>query len=188
MKKLLFLPFAFLFLSVALFAQKQAPPVAPVLPIDSITKLITYEGVIEVKDANAALLYKRMQEWFRSYYKNPTEVIRENDSIKMKMTGKPRMRISNPPDKTGLRTDAGLIQYTITVAAKDGRYRYELTAFNWKQPSYYACERWFDTKSQLWTPSYYDYLQQLDKTSREVISNLQEALSKDKPVKDRDNW
>ncbi len=184
-KPLLFLLFSLLFVSQA-FSQKKAVP--PTVPVDSITKLITYEGVVEVKEVSAAELYDRTLEWFRSYYKNPTEVIRENDTLKLRVTGKPRFRISNPPDKSGLKTDAGLVQYTIIVAAKDGRYRYELTAYNWKSLSYYPCERWQDTTFPSWAPVYYDYLQQLDAYTKETISKLHDFVSHEKSVKNRDDW
>ena len=87
-------------------------------------------------------------------------------SIKLKITGKPRFKIYNAPDKTGLKTDAGLVQYTITLAVKEGRFRYELTEFNWKQLSYYPCERWMDTKSQTHLPVYNDYLTRSTVTSK----------------------
>jgi hypothetical protein len=49
-----------------------------------------------------------------------------------KMIGKPRFRLSNLPDKNGVKTDGGVTQYTITIAAKDGRFKYEITEVNWK--------------------------------------------------------
>src|SRR5688572_20912351 len=94
-------------------AQKSAP-LAPVsLPVDSITRLITYEGVVPVKGVSNEVLYKRALEWFHAYFKNPTEVIRENDSTKGVIVGKPRFKITNPPDKNGLKTDGGHVQYTL---------------------------------------------------------------------------
>lgn len=186
-KKIIF-TLAILFSGLKLFAQSE-PLVTPyAVPIDTITKLITYEGVVELKGIAASDLYQRMNSWFHAYYKNPTEVIRENDSVKFSITGKPRFRIQNPADKKGLKTEGGHIQYTITVAARDGRYKYEITEFNWKQPSYYAVERWLDTKATSYQPAYNDYLQQLDKTALEVIASLKEAMSHEKVVKDKDTW
>ena len=175
-------------ISFAAMAQKEAPAPALQLPVDSITKLITYERVVQVTGTKAELLYKRAVGWFRTYYKNPSEIIRENDSIKFKITGKPRFKIFNPPDKEGTKTDAGLIQYTITVTAKDGRFKYELTEFNWKQQSYFASERWMDKKSQSYNSVYNEYLKQLDQYAKELIRNLEDALLHDKPVKDKDGW
>lgn len=177
------------FVSHLLYGQKKPEPaVAPDMPLDEVTHLITYEGVNTVAGVTAAELYKRMQEWFKTYYKNPTEVIRENDSVKFAMTGKPRFKIQNLPDKNGTRTDAGNVQYTIMVAAKEGRFRYELTEFNWKQASYYPCERWMDTAAPSWNPVYNEYLRQIDSTVEQVITNLQEFLSTAKTEKNRNDW
>jgi len=178
----------FFVLSLSLKAQKQPAPAAVAVPVDSITKLITYESVVEVPGMKANVLYKRALKWFNTFYKNPTEVIRENDSLKFKIIGKPRFKIMNPPNKDGVKTDGGLVQYTITVAAKDGRFKYEITEFNHKEQSYYASERWMDTKSQTYLPVYAEYLRQLDQYTLDLLKNLKDAMLKDKPVKDKDNW
>jgi hypothetical protein len=170
-------------------AAQKTPLATPyAVPIDTITKLITYEGVVEVKNVSAEELYKRFNQWFHTYYKNPTEVIREEDSVKLNMVGKPRFRITNLTPNSAGKTDGGIVQYTITVTAKAGRFRYELTSFNWKQISYYACEQWLDTKSPQYSPLYNEYLQQLDKTALEVVNSLKNAVMVEKPVKDKDNW
>lgn len=176
--------FATLFLVFSLSAIAQKKPLATpfAVPIDSVTKKITYEKVVEVKGSNANVLYDRMLNWFRSYYKNPAEVIRENDSLKFRIVGKPRYRLN-----TGSTKDQQ-IQYTITVAARDGRFRYELTDFNWKQMSYYACERWLDTQAKGYDPVFNDYLGQLDKMANEVIGSLIHGATHDKSEKDKDNW
>ncbi|MFM8432370.1 MAG: DUF4468 domain-containing protein [Bacteroidota bacterium] len=179
---------ALLFFNVGSSAQKKQELIAPALNIDSVTKLITYEGVLEVKGVDASTLYGRTEDWFNTFYKNPAEVIRENDSVKLRITGKPRFKISNPADKSGLRTDAGVVQYTITVVAREGRFRYEISEFNWKQNSYYPCERWLDKSSQSWLPAYYDYLGQIDITANQVIKELHKALSVAKSQKNREDW
>src|SRR4051812_30545156 len=110
---------AFFFLSSSLsFAQKEKNSVHVKVPVDSITKLITYEEVVEVKGMSAEIIYQRALSWFRKYYKNSGEVIRDNDIVNHVITGKPRFKIYNPADKEGTKTDAGLVQYTITVSAR----------------------------------------------------------------------
>ena len=187
MKKL-FLAFLLAGLSFTSFAQKTPLDTPFAVPIDTVSKLITYDGVVEVKNTSAGELYKRMNAWFNSYYKNPTEVIRENDSVKMSMTGKPRFRITNLKPNDAGKTDGGVAQYTITVTAKEGRFRYELTEFNWKQSSYYPCENWMNTKSPQYSPLYNEYLQQLDKTALEAVNSLKNTMMVEKAVKDKDNW
>jgi hypothetical protein len=170
------------------FAQKEPLATPYAVPIDSITKLITYQGVVTVKESSAEMLYKRINNWFHTYYKNPTEVIRDNDSVKFSITGKPRFRITDLKPNDAGKTEGGVVQYTITVSARGGRYRYELTEFNWKQTSYYPCENWLNTTAPNYAPIYNDYLQQLDKNALETVNSLKNAASKDKPVKDKDNW
>ena len=169
-------------------AQKEALSVPYAVPLDTITNLITYEKVIEVKGISGGELYKRINDWFYSFYKNPNEVIRDKDSIKYIIAGKPRFRLSNTLAKDGTKTEGSIVQYSITVSARDGRFKYELTAFNWKQISYYPCERWLETKATSYLPIYNDYLQQVDNYSMELITSLKNAVTHEKPVKDKDKW
>src|SRR5690349_24166877 len=149
MKKILNL-FASLLIVSTTFAQKKASPV----PVDSITHLITYEEVIQTPNVSADVLYNKALAWFRTYFKSPGEVMLKNDQNEHVIVGKPRFKIYNPADKDGTKSDAGLVQYTITVSAREGRFKYELTEFNWKQNSYYAAEKWMNTKAQSYTAAY----------------------------------
>ncbi len=181
--------FAFaVFFSADAQKKKEEPLPVPQLPMDEVTHKITYEEVVDASGKTADELYKRTLEWFRMYYKNPGEVIRENDSIGKSVTGKPRFRISNPPDKEGTRSDGGLVQYTITVAAKDGRFKYTLTDFNWKGISYYACEKWYDTALPSHTPAMDEYLRQLETEAHTIVSNLKNSITNEKPGKNKDDW
>lgn len=180
--------------AIALYADAQKkkdavpPPPPPELPMDNITNKITYEEVVDAPGKTADELYRKILAWYRAYFKNPGEVIRENDSIGKSVTGKPRFRISNPPDKEGTKTDGGLVQYTITVAAKDGRFKYTLTDFNWKGLSYYPCERWYDTALPSHTPAMDEYLRQTDNYAKTTAADLKNAVTMDKPVKNKDDW
>ncbi len=169
-------------------AQNNNTTTAAPVPVDPITKMITYEGVVEVKGAAAKTLYKRSLEWFNSNYKNPTDVIRENDESGNKIVGKHRFKITNPPDKSGVRGDAGLVQYTVTLASREGRFKYEITEFSWKQLSVYACERWLDKSAAGYLDVYNDYLIQIDKEMQDLIANFKNYLTHEKPVKDKDSW
>ena len=170
-----------------LFAQEKETFNTDNLPIDKISKLITYTDVVQLKGISTAVLYKRALEWFNTYYKNPTDVIRENDSTKGVIVGKSRFKIFNAPDKKGLRTDAGLIMYTIKVSIREGRYKYEITELNQKATSYTPLEPWLDTSSRSYTPAYVGYLEQVDTQIRETIDSLRKAMSTAPPVKN-DNW
>src|SRR4030095_4774588 len=109
MKKIIAQTVVLLLTATCSFAQEKQQFNTDNIPVDKISKLITYTEVVSVKGVSTGLLYKRAFDWFNKYYKNPTDVIRESDSTKGTIVGKSRFKISNAPDKTGLRTDAGLI-------------------------------------------------------------------------------
>ena len=178
-----------LFVSSSTFAQKDKKIISKVkVPIDSVTHLITYEEVVQAQSLSADAIYNRALSWFRKYFKNPNEVIRKNDQVNRVIVGKPRFKIYNPVDKEGTRTDAGLVQYTITISVREGRLKYEITEFNWRQTSQYAAERWMDTSAPSYTKAYEDYLHQLNDYVKALVADLKDFVPADKTVKDKDNW
>ncbi len=168
-------------------ASSQEVNQAPKLPMDEKGEKINYTGVIEVKGTTPGTLYERALLWANTFYKNPTDVIREKDSTAGKMVCKARFKVMNPADKKGLATDAGNVMYTLTLQFKEGRYRYELTDFNWKQQSYYACERWMDKTKASYEPKFDYYLQQVNSTAVEVLKSLEKSIST-APSAKTDDW
>ncbi|CAN5508927.1 hypothetical protein BH11BAC1_BH11BAC1_11680 [soil metagenome] len=168
--------------------KKETPLPPPELPRDQVTNKITYEEVVDVPGKSADEIYRKILGWFHAYYKNPGEVIRENDSLKFSVMGKPRFKISNLADKEGTKSDAGLVQYTITVAAKDGRFKYTLTEFNWKGNSYYACEKWYDTALPSHTSAMDEYLRQTDNYAHTTVADLKNSVTNEKLEKNKNDW
>lgn len=166
----------------------QVPKSTAKLPVDETTKLITYSKVNEVAGQSKDVLFDRAVEWATTYYKNPTDVIREKDKEGGKMVCKARYKISNPADKKGLITEAGLVQYTLNVQFKEGRYKYELTEINWKQISNYPVEKWMDTTSAYYKPEFDFYLQQVDQQSKEILKSLEKACAVAKAANKKDDW
>lgn len=163
------------------------------IPVDEETKLITYTGVVEVPKASADTLYARLEKWFRKYYKNPTEVIKNRDAAKRIIEGQHRFKITKPegPAKKGQEpnmVDAGLVLYNISVACREERFRYEITRFIWKQTTAFPAERWMDTESKSYDPNYAGYLKQLDKFANELIADLEEFMTTKIVLKDKDKW
>jgi hypothetical protein len=169
-------------------ASAQAPQTVKVkMPIDETSKLITYSSVTDVAGVNKSELYNRAIRWANIYYKNPNEVIREKDSVEGKIVCKGRYKISNPADKKGFSSDAGLVQYTLTMQFKDGKFKTVLSAINWKQDSYYPAEKWMDDKSAYYKPEFDFYLEQVNKESNEILKELKKSVSTSIAVK-KDDW
>lgn len=156
------------------------------LPVNQETGLITYEKVQEIPGADQAELYRRGLAWCMSYFKNPNDVIRERDSSGGTITCKARFKIMNPADKKGIETDAGLVQYTLNLMFKDGRYRYVLSEINWKQQSYYAIEKWMDTSNQYYKPEFEYYLQQTDDKIKDLLKDLDKGMKAAEKPKAKD--
>ena len=185
MKKFLILPASIL---IAFFtsAQKSAYQ-APNMPVDEETKLITYSNVIEVPSTGKSELYKRAESWMMTYFKNPTEVIRERDSSAAKITGKPRFRIYNEPGENGVKMDAGLVQYSLTFACKENKYKYTISEINWKQASYFPVEKWVEQKDRYKQNNY--FLFQTDSIiKKEIIQNFEKAMKTAPKKSNKDDW
>lgn len=159
---------------------------APKLPMDESSKLIIYSNVVEVPGSDKMALYNKALDWCNGYFKNPADVIRERDSVSGKIVCKARVKISNPADKKGLATDAGMLQYTLNLMFKDGRFKYDMTDFNWKSTSYFAAEKWMDKTSASYLPEYDYYLQQLNDKALEITKDLEKAMKSTAADKKKD--
>jgi len=149
---------------------------SPKLPIDDNTKLISYSKVVEVPATRKIDLYNKGLEWCNKYFKNPADVIRERDSIEGNIICKARFKILNPVDKKGGATDGGVVQYNLKLMIKDGKFKYTLTEFNWKQASYYPAEKWTDKTNAYYKPEFDFYLQQLNEKAREISIDLEKSM------------
>jgi len=157
-------------------------------PMNSETKLISYTRVVQADSVDKNELYMRAFTWANTYYKNPTDVIREKDASAGKIVCKQRFKITNPPDKDGFEKDAGLVMYTLTILVKEGRYKYDLTEINWKQISYYPIERWMDTKAAGYEKEYDYYLKLTDTFVKKVIADLEKAMTVSTKKVKKDDW
>lgn len=168
-------------------AQQPADYSAPKMPIDEESKLFSYKKTNEVAGVSKNDLYNRAFAWANAYYKNPTDVIREKDMEKGKLVCKARYKIYNIPDKKGFSSDVGDVMYTLTIDLKDGKYRYEITNINLKGISYFAAEKWLDTKNQYYNNNWDYFLKQVDDNSKKIIADLEKSMATAPKVK-KDDW
>ncbi|MBK8845807.1 MAG: DUF4468 domain-containing protein [Bacteroidetes bacterium] len=159
------------------------------MPIDETTKLVTYTNVIEMPDNDKGKVYDKALAWANAFYKNPTDVIRDKDVASGIIICKARFKIMNVPKKrSDITTDAGMVQYTLKIEMKDNRYKYTLTDINWKQVSYYAIERWMDTRAPGYSDSYADYLNQTNQECKKIIADLVSTMVKKDAAKSTNDW
>jgi len=153
-------------------------------PIDEETKLITYTEVVKT-EGTADLLYSKAHRWFFSYYKNPHNIVKKSENLKI--VARPRFKILNPPDKKGIQTMGGIVLYTFTVIFKDGRYKYTITNIEWKQSSKYPIERWMDKSAASYKKKYSYYLEQVDKEITKTLALFKANVSQNKK-KAEEEW
>ncbi|PKP17407.1 MAG: hypothetical protein CVU05_15585 [Bacteroidetes bacterium HGW-Bacteroidetes-21] len=183
--KRIFATFLFVGLLINLSAQKTDYPEIS-LPLDADSKLITYSQVVEAQ-ANKDSLYAKSLAWFNAYFKNPTGVIREKSPENGQIMGKHQIKVLNPPDKKGIQTMKGIVQYTVKVSVKENKTRIILTDFNIRDNSYTPIEKWSDKSSVQFNNVNYYYLEQIDKEAKELVKNFQEFMIKATTVK-KDEW
>ena len=175
--------FILAFLAITLHMQAQVS--LPNIPTDRESKLITYSDVVNQTGVDASELFKRANEWYSKFYNNPTEKLRKKDEENKSLELFVRFKLFNI-DKKGVKTDSGeLMQYTLNIACKDGKYRYEFTKFNLKAASYKPAEPLLDKNSPsadrnaIW-------LKQVDEEIKKVIDDLEKGMIA--APKKKDDW
>jgi len=178
------LVFSFVLLSwFTLSAQSTSAPM-PNIPVDSVTKLISYREVVTQKGTKDSL-YVRAIAWINTFYPNPSDVTRVRDRDNGVIRGIHRFKLYYT-DRDGSKHEAPLCEYSFSIECKDGRYRYTFTDFTRKEASRQPLERWLDKKDPAYNPQWEDYLQQVDTFVKETTASMKKAMKP--PVKIIDNW
>jgi hypothetical protein len=95
-------------------------------PIDPTSQRITYSEVVQQPGVSQAELYARAKLWFANTFKSAKDVVQaeDKDAGVMQGTGWQDIYIKS----MGIPS-ASKLWYTVKLAAKEGRYRYEITEF-----------------------------------------------------------
>jgi hypothetical protein len=96
------------------------------LPMDSITRKVSFQGVVQVPSASQAALYARAKKWF-STASGPTKmIIQTQDEAAGKLSGKTSELVMQ--NFLGANVQVPLWR-TVIVQVKPGRFRYQITDF-----------------------------------------------------------
>lgn len=86
---------------------------------------ISYTEVVNVDSTlSANELYSRARSWFAETYRSAQDVIQMDDKENAKIIGKSNFKYDRINDKA-----SGWVSYTITIEARNGRYKYTITNF-----------------------------------------------------------
>jgi len=158
------------------------------LPIDETTKLISYTEVITVNDsASKNELFSRAKSCFVHLFKNSKNVIQNEDKDSGIIIGKGNIKAY--AKALGMTSDAGFVNFTITIACKDGRYKYTITDFvhegtGSNMPSGGNLE---NESVRIWTNKQWKSMKlQTDAEIKNLISLIKSEMSK--PTPQNDKW
>ena len=180
------LAFALFLTAPLLHAQKaNEADTAPTLPIDSETHLIAYTSVKEIPDATKEELYARGKVYFANAFKSAQNVIQADDREAGLVIGKAWQQVYI--SSLGLSIPMKL-WYTVKLAFKDGRYRYDVTDFMLEaspsrynyNPSPIAAERFTSLAKKDGTPTGMasKHIRALDEAAHATITGLEASMSK----------
>ncbi len=174
--------FLLLFVSSMTFAQQKKF----VLPIDTETQKIKFQEVVKEKGTQQQL-FNRCVYWLYKYYKDADRVTSVRDPQLGKIEGQHRFRVYYY-DKDSIKHIGGTIDYTFSIAFRNGRYRYTISKLLLKTASKFPIERWLDKTSPNYDPRWDSYLQQIAKFVNGWAANLKEHMKPEPPKKSDDNW
>ena len=117
---------------IVLFASTQLYAWEPVqLPYDSITHLVTYQEIVKVDSSiNSKALYANARAWIANAFHSAQNVIQMDDKDNAQIIVKGNFSVST----TGLGHffPQGVMNFTLTLKCKDGKYKYVFNNFNHK--------------------------------------------------------
>lgn len=173
-----------LFSSSNAFGQKETPN----LPIDGSTGKITYSEVVTLNgNLSKNELFGRAKTCFVNVFKDSKEVIQNEDQENGTITGKGIFKVY--ARAIGMDVYAGNVNFTLTIAVKDGKYKYIITDLNHEGngvnlPSGGNLE---NGKPKGWTTKVWNgILSQTDEETKNLISSIKIDMNKTSPK--NDNW
>jgi hypothetical protein len=106
---------------------------AQTLPVDETGK-VNFTEVVEIQDS-AHNLYAKALQWFAITFKSSNDVIQMKDESTGMIIGKGTAYVKWP-GQLGVYTQ-GWLEFIITIAVKNGKYKYNITGFKYQDKDYY---------------------------------------------------
>jgi len=150
-------------MSIPAIAQRSKPLPYPAMKVDETTKMITYEGVGKVDGVTA----------------------KDNGEIEI-FARFPIYAYDKKGEKT--TSNAGLIQYTMILQFKDGRYKYLVNGLNLKAQSHQPIDSWLIDKDKDPNADNHAYqLRDIDLEINALIKDMLQNVAKKQEAKG-DDW
>lgn len=141
---------------------------------DPGTGLYTYQAVVPAEGADAVELMSRARGWAAVAYASAQHVVQLDDPVGQRLVLKGNVQVSRG------WTAYVPVNHTLTIEAKDGRYRYILTDFAVAAYSVNGQPvegTWWEKEHKFW--------ERLDVQCRALLDGLQAAMTKPTPAADK---
>lgn len=172
MKMLSIIIFVF-FTNIISFSQSY---VIPDFPIDSLTGKISYKEVVYLDSTvQQQVLYRAAREWFAKSFVSSNNVLQMDDEEAGILIGKGSFTIIHTIWGTPFP-----IRFTISMYFKNGRYKYELTDFQF--PDGDTCDFYLDivtdkTKNKGYSKKQLtNYLNQVHNNTQALLNNIKSTM------------
>jgi len=142
-------------------------------------EVITLDGV------DKAELYRRANNWYHKFYKNPNGVIQSSDSVAGSMVFNPAFSAFRVKD--GKKVQSAIVKYTLTLGFKDGKYRYEIKNVNLQAASYSPIEKLFNQNDPNIEDNY-NTLNEANNYFNSMIDDLNAGMREPSNKKKKDDW
>lgn len=155
------------------------------LPIDtSVGKVVFYKEIKldrivirdTLKDIKQDEVFHRADYWFRTFFKNPRNVIQEKRAYDLIM-GRHKVRLYNTDPKSGVKNVGAYLLYDVTITCKNGFYTYKISNMRKHQTNPEKIERWVDKTGNAF-PAYEEWVHQLETYLHEVSTSVERTMAK----------
>jgi len=172
---------------VLVHAQKsqKEPLVPPDMPRSEENNQVYYMEVVTMDQVDRMELFKRANNWYHKFYKNPNGVIESADSVNGTMVFKPAFSAYRTKD--GTKVQSAVIKYTLTLGFKDGKYRYEIKNVNLQGASYSPIEKLFNASDPNIEDNY-NTLNEAHKYFTALMDDLEASMREPSVKKKKDEW
>lgn len=171
---------------------------AQILPIDTVSNKVSYQGVVIANGAKSDL-YLKAKQWFVTAFNNSNYVLQMDDKESGKLIGK-GVAIGDIKDSWGIATVGSFtLNYTVYITVKAGKYRYEVTDFTeednhggnlWKYNNYDISELAADPKHKKKDGSYKKdvscYIKLTDETGNSIANSIRKSMNDN--IVNKDNF
>ena len=164
MKKIFFITFLF----TTFFAQAQDP--------------LKFSDVINVENTTQKQLFDRSKIWLAKTFKSAKDVIQSADAESGQIIGKALFKFS-PKSFMGSDAVKGVINYTIAIYSKDGKYKYVIEDFRHEKFGLLTTAEegdfsLFGSNKGFRKKTWDDMKAQSEEEAKGLIASLKEAMAK----------